>query len=182
MEGGIDVIEVTLRTPGAEGAIGRIRAVFPGMLVGAGTILAVDQVRRSLDAGAQFGVSPGLNQAIVEAARASGLPFIPGVMTPSEIERALGLGFELLKFFPAEPAGGIAMLKSLAGPYGHTGLKFIPLGGIHAGNAGAYSALPIVAAVGGSWLLDPKVTGGGDWSQVTRLAREAVALVAAGRA
>ena len=178
LAGGIDVMEVTLRTPEAEACLRRIRGAFPSMEVGAGTVLEIDQVRRALDSGAQFGVSPGLNQAVVEAARASGLPFIPGVMTPSEIERALGLGCRLLKFFPAEAAGGVGMLKSLAGPFRHTGVRFIPLGGIHAGNAASYAALPEVAAVGGSWLLEASIIESRDWAQVTRLAREALALVA----
>jgi 2-dehydro-3-deoxyphosphogluconate aldolase/(4S)-4-hydroxy-2-oxoglutarate aldolase len=178
LAGGLDVIEVTLRTPESEACIRRIRKAFPDMLVGAGTVLEVEQVQRCLEAGAQFGVSPGLNETVVEQAQAAGLPFIPGIMTPSEVERALRLGCKLLKFFPAEAAGGIKMLQSLAGPYAHTGVKFIPLGGIHAGNAGAYAALPVVAAVGGSWLLDRQLIENQDWSQITRLVREALPLVA----
>jgi 2-dehydro-3-deoxyphosphogluconate aldolase/(4S)-4-hydroxy-2-oxoglutarate aldolase len=178
LAGGLDVIEVTLRTPEAETCIRRIRDTFPGMLVGAGTVLEVNQVERALEAGAQFGLSPGLNEAVVEKAQDAGLPFVPGIMTPSEVERALRLGCKLLKFFPAEAAGGIKMLQSLAGPYLHTGVKFIPLGGIHAGNAGAYAALPVVAAVGGSWLVDRKLIQNQEWAQVTRLAREALELVA----
>ena len=178
LAGGLDVIEVTLRNPEAETCIRRIRNTFPCMLVGAGTVLEVNQVDRCLEAGAQFGVSPGLNEAVVEKAQATGLPFIPGIMTPSEVERALRLGCKLLKFFPAEAAGGIKMLESLAGPYMHTGVKFIPLGGIHAGNAGAYAALPVVAAVGGSWLVDLKLIENQEWGQMTRLAKEALALVA----
>jgi 2-dehydro-3-deoxyphosphogluconate aldolase / (4S)-4-hydroxy-2-oxoglutarate aldolase len=178
LAGGLDVIEVTLRNPEAETCIRRIRSTFPGMLVGAGTVLEVNQVQRCLEAGAQFGVSPGLNAAVVEKAQAAGLPFIPGVMTPSEVERALQLGCKLLKFFPAEAAGGIKMLQSLAGPYLQTGVKFIPLGGIHAGNAGDYAALPIVAAVGGSWLLDRKLIENQEWEKMTGLVKEALALVA----
>jgi 2-dehydro-3-deoxyphosphogluconate aldolase/(4S)-4-hydroxy-2-oxoglutarate aldolase len=178
LAGGLDVIEVTLRTPEAETCIRRIRDTFPAMLVGAGTVLEAGQVHRCLEAGAQFGVSPGLNETIVEKAQAAGLPFIPGIMTPSEVERALRLGCKLLKFFPAEAAGGIKMLQSLAGPYLHTGVKFIPLGGIHAGNAGAYAALPVVAAVGGSWLLDSKLIENREWTQITGLVKEALALVA----
>jgi len=176
--GGLDIIEITLRTPEAEACIRRIRTELPDMLVGAGTILEVNQVQCCVEAGAQFGVSPGLNDAVVEKARSVGLPFIPGIMTPSEIERALGLGCQLLKFFPAEAAGGIKMLQSLAGPYRHTGAKFIPLGGVNAGNAGAYAAIPVVAAVGGSWLVERKLIEKKDWAQITKLAREALALVA----
>lgn len=177
LAGGLDVIEVTLRTPEAETCIRRIRKAFPDMLVGAGTILEVNQVQRCVEAGAQFGVSPGLNEAVVQKALAAGLPFIPGVMTPSEIDRALQLGCKLLKFFPAEAAGGIKMLQALAGPYKHTGVKFIPLGGVHAGNAGAYAALPIVAAIGGSWLVERKLIEKQDWAQMTKLVKEALALV-----
>ena len=177
LAGGLDVIEVTLRTPEAETCIRRLRRAFPDMLVGAGTILEVNQVRRCVEAGAQFGVSPGLNEAVVQKALAAGLPFIPGVMTPSEIDRALQLGCRLLKFFPAEAAGGIKMLQALAGPYKHTGVKFIPLGGVHAGNAGAYAALPVVAAIGGSWLVERKLIEKQDWAQITKLVKEALALV-----
>jgi len=178
LAGGLDIIEVTLRTPEAETCVHRLRKAFPDMLVGAGTILDVNQVHRCLEAGAQFGVSPGLNETVVEKAQAAGLPFIPGIMTPTEVDRALRLGCQLLKFFPAEAAGGVKMLQSLAGPYVHTGVKFIPLGGVHAGNAGAYAALPVVAAVGGSWLVERKLVEKQDWAQITRLVKEALALVA----
>lgn len=177
LAGGLDVFEITLRTPEAEMCIRRIREAFPAMLVGAGTILEVNQVQRCVEAGAQFGVSPGLNEAVVKTAQAAGWPFIPGVLTPSEVDRALQLGCKLLKFFPAEAAGGIKMLQALAGPYKHTGVKFIPLGGVHAGNAGAYAALPVVAAIGGSWLVDRKLIEKQDWPQITKLVKEALALV-----
>ena len=174
--GGLDIIEVTLRTPSALDCIREIRRNVPQMFVGAGTILEVEQVRAALDAGAAFGVSPGLNETVVQSAQRAGLPFIPGVMTPSDVERALTLGCRLLKFFPADVAGGVHMLKAWQGPYGHTGVKFIPLGGINSGNAAQYLALPNVAAVGGSWIADRKLLAAGDWTTTTALAAEAVAI------
>ena len=166
--GGLDIIEVTFRTAAAGDAIKQIAAKFPQMLVGAGTILTGDQVRKAIDCGAKFGVSPGLNEKVVAQANSLKLPFVPGVMTPSEVERAMDLGCKLLKFFPAENAGGVKMLKALAGPYGHTGVKFIPLGGVTAMNAAEYLALPIVGAIGGSWLIEKSVVAERNWQEITR--------------
>ncbi len=180
-KGGLDIIEVTFRTPAAEESIRRIRRAFPAMLVGAGTILEVNQLRRAVDAGAQFGVAPGLNETVVAAARDAGLPFVPGVMTPSEVEAALALGCKLQKLFPAEIAGGVNLLKALAGPYGHTGVKFIPLGGISIKTAPAYLALPVVAAVGGSWIAERKLIAERQWAAITALASEAIAMANAVR-
>lgn len=176
LKGGLDIVEVTFRTPAAEESIRRMRCAFPAMLVGAGTLLDIDQCKRALDAGAQFGVAPGLNESVVDASRKLGLPFIPGVMTPSEVEHALSLGCKLQKLFPVETAGGVNLLKALAGPYGHTGVKFIPLSGISVANARGYLALPIVAAVGGSWIADRKLVAEHQWSAITSLAAEAVAI------
>src|SRR5690606_14264879 len=145
-EGGVDVIEVTFRTEAAPEAIRRIRAAHPEMLDGAGTLLDVYQVEQAREAGARFGVSPGISDSVVMKAMTVELPFIPGVMTPSEVEKALSLGCKLLKFFPAEAAGGVKMLKVLAGPYAHTGVEFIPLGGINPANAREYLDLPVVTA------------------------------------
>jgi len=178
LEGGLDIVEVTFRTPAAEESIRRIRNSFPSMLVGAGTILDGDQLKRAVDAGAQFGVAPGLNESVVGQARELALPFIPGVMTPSEVERALRLGCKLQKLFPADVAGGVKALKALAGPYAHTGIRFIPLGGVNAGNAAEYLSLPIVAAVGGSWLAERKLVAQKNWATITALAAEALAIVA----
>jgi 2-dehydro-3-deoxyphosphogluconate aldolase / (4S)-4-hydroxy-2-oxoglutarate aldolase len=175
-QGGLDIVEVTLRTPAAEESIRNIRRTFPAMLVGAGTVLETDQVKRAVDAGAQFGVAPGLNPDVVNASRRAGLPFIPGVMTPSDVEAALALGCKLQKFFPAEIAGGLNMLKALAGPYDHTGVKFVPLGGVTAATAPAYLALPIVAAIGGSWIAERKLIVAHKWSTITSLAAEVVKL------
>src|SRR5437870_4197877 len=172
LAGGLDVIEITLRTPAALDCIREIRRAVPEMLVGAGTILRVEQVEAAVKAGAQFGVSPGLNDAIVLAAQRAGLPFIPGVMTPSEVERALSLGCRLLKFFPANLAGGVDMLNAWRGPYAHTGVSFIPLGGVNASNAAQYLALPNVAAVGGSWIVDKKLIAAHDWESIRSLATQ----------
>jgi 2-dehydro-3-deoxyphosphogluconate aldolase / (4S)-4-hydroxy-2-oxoglutarate aldolase len=173
-EAGVDVIEVTFRTEAAPEAIRRIRREFPDMLVGAGTLLDVYQVEQALEAGAKFGVSPGISESVVMKALSLDLPFMPGVMTPSDVEKGLSLGCRLLKFFPAETAGGIPMLKALAGPYGHTGVKFIPLGGVNIDNARSYLDLPMVAAIGGSWFLDRKLVAARNWKRISELTREAV--------
>lgn len=179
LAGGLDVMEITFRTSAAAGAIRRIAEEFPEIWVGAGTLLEREQVLRARDAGAAFGLAPGLNPQIVEAATACGLQFAPGVMTPGEVEQALALGCRVLKFFPAETAGGIGMLKALAGPYGHTGVRFIPTGGITANNLGDYLKLPIVAAIGGSWMVDKALVAAANWAEITRLTREALAVVRA---
>lgn len=178
LAGGLDIMEITFRTAAAETCVRTIKARFPQMLVGAGTLLEVDQVRRAKDAGAQFGVSPGVNDAVVRESLALGMPFVPGVMTPTEVERALRLGCKLQKLFPASVAGGVEMLKALAGPYAHTGLKFVPLGGVNASNAADYLRLPIVAAVGGSWIADKKTIAEKNWARITSAAREILAIVA----
>lgn len=178
LAGGLDIMEITFRTAAAEESIRRIATSHPQVLLGAGTLLTPDQVRRARDAGAEFGLAPGLNPDVVSAAKSCGLTFSPGVMTPSEVERALSLGCSLLKFFPAGAAGGVNMLKSLAGPYAHTGVKFIPTGGVNSANAGEYLALPVVAAIGGSWMVDPSLVRAGKWEEITRLTREALAAAA----
>lgn len=174
--GGLDLIEVTFRTPAAADAIRAIRKAFPDMLVGAGTVLTEQQVESARDAGAAFAVAPGLNETTVRKALALKLPFVPGIMTPSEVERALALGCSLLKFFPAEPAGGVKMLKALAGPFGHTGVRFIPLGGVSPDNAASYLALPLVAAVGGTWIAEKKLVSAGRWDEIAALAGAAARL------
>lgn len=175
LEGGLDIMEITFRTAAAEECIKRIAARFPEILLGAGTLLEEDQVKRAKDAGAVFGLAPGLNLQTIAVAKEVGLQFSPGVMTPSDVEHALSLGCKLLKFFPAEAAGGVNMLKSLAGPYGHTGVKFIPTGGITTTNLAGYLKLPVVAAIGGSWMVDQQLVNAGKWSEITRITREALA-------
>jgi len=177
LAGGLDVMEIPMRTAAAETAIRRIAAGYPEIFLGAGTLLEAAQVLRARDAGAVFGLAPGLNPRIIETAADCGLHFAPGVMTPSEVDRALELGCKLLKFFPAEAAGGIAMLKAMAGPYAHTGLRFLPTGGIAINNMRDYLNLPLVAAVGGSWMVDRALVAAGRWDEITRLTREAVAAV-----
>jgi 2-dehydro-3-deoxyphosphogluconate aldolase/(4S)-4-hydroxy-2-oxoglutarate aldolase len=178
LAGGLNVMEITFRTPAAEQSIRNVRKALPKMLVGAGTILDTDQLQHAIDAGAQFAVAPGLNEAVVKKSLALKLPFVPGVMTPSDVEHGLALGCKLQKFFPAEVAGGVQMLQALAGPYAHTGMKFIPLGGVNASNARAYLTLPIVAAIGGSWMVERKLVAEKNWSTIRTLTAEAVQLAA----
>lgn len=181
LAGGLDIMEITFRTAAAEESIQRIAARFPEILLGAGTLLEDEQVVRAKNAGAVFGLAPGLNPRTIAKAKEVGLQFSPGVMTPSDVELALALGCKLLKFFPAEAAGGKAMLKSLAGPYGHTAVKFVPTGGITSGNLAEYLKLPVVAAIGGSWMVDKQLVNEGKWEEITRLTREALAAAAAAR-
>jgi len=177
LEGGLDIIEVTFRTGAAAESIRQIAKKFPEMLVGAGTVLTDVQLARAIEAGAKFCVAPGLNPELVVKGDAAKIPFIPGVATPTEVDRAIGAGCRILKFFPAEALGGVKMLKALAGPFAHTGVKFIPTGGVDGANARTYLDLPIVAAVGGSWMLAPALIKVKNWAEITRLTREALALV-----
>ena len=137
-------------------------------------MLEKEQVQRAKDAGAVFGLAPGFNPNIISAANKIGLQFSPGVMTPSDVEMALALGCKLLKFFPAEVAGGVDMLKALSGPYGHTGVKFIPTGGVTSENIRSYLKLPIVAAIGGSWMVDKMLINEKKWGEITRITRHAI--------
>ena len=178
LAGGLQTIEITFRTAGAADAIARIRKSVPRMCVGAGTLLAADQVKQAVDAGAQFGVSPGLSDSVSAAALKNKLPLFPGVITPTEVMHALALGWQHLKFFPAETVGGVNMLKSLAGPFGHTGVKFIPTGGITAASLPAYLAIPQVAAIGGSWMAERKLVAGKAWAKITALTAAAMKTIA----
>jgi 2-dehydro-3-deoxyphosphogluconate aldolase/(4S)-4-hydroxy-2-oxoglutarate aldolase len=174
LAGGMNVIEVTFRTAGAAEAIAAIRKKLPQIFVGAGTLLTADQVKQALDAGAQFGVSPGLSKAVSRAAQENKLPLFPGVVTPTEVMHALELGWKNLKFFPAETFGGVNALKALIGPFGHTGVKFIPTGGITAATLPNYLTLPQVAAIGGSWMAERKLVAEKSWGKISELAAEAV--------
>ncbi len=174
LAGGMNVLEITLRTRAAADSISRIRRRLPEVYVGAGTVLNPHQAAQAADAGAQFLVSPGLDQRVLTEASARGLPCIPGVMTPTDVVQALNLSCKLLKFFPAEAAGGVAMLKALCGPFGHTGAQFIPTGGINALKAPAYLALPEVAAVGGSWMAERELVAQRAWDKITALAADAI--------
>ncbi len=181
LAGGVNVMELTLRTEAAIGALKRIKAEVPEMLAGVGTILTTEQLRQTVEAGAAFGVSPGVNPRILTAAREAGLPFAPGVATPTDIEVALEHGCKLLKFFPAEPSGGLAFLKAAAAPYLHLGIKFVPLGGVNAKNMTAYLSDPLISALGGSWLAPKEAIQAGDWQKITNLAAEAVQTIRSAR-
>lgn len=172
LRGGIKVIEVTLRTPAALASIERIAAAVPDLVVGAGTVTAPEHAKQALDAGSRFIVTPGSTEALLDAVAATGLPFLPGVSTVGEAMRAAERGCSVLKFFPAEAAGGAPYLKSIYGPL--PGLRFCPTGGITVESAPKYLALPNVGCVGGSWLTPPEALATGDWS----LVRERSALAA----
>jgi 2-dehydro-3-deoxyphosphogluconate aldolase/(4S)-4-hydroxy-2-oxoglutarate aldolase len=174
LAGGLKVMEVTFRTASAAESIRRIRHGVPQIAIGAGTLLTAGQVHQAVDAGALFGVSPGLSEAVSAAAHAREFPLFPGVVTPSEIMRALDLGWKHLKYFPSETFGGVKALQALAGPFGHTGVKFIPTGGITAATLPHYLAVPQVAAVGGSWMAERKLVAEKCWGRITGLAAEAV--------
>ena len=174
LKAGLDIMEVTFRTAAAEGSIRRIARHFPEILLGAGTILGPDQLQRAADAGATYALSPGLNENVIMAADKAGIVMFPGVMTPSEVDKALALNCRILKFFPAEAAGGVNMLKALEGPYAHTGVQFLPTGGIDLSNMRGYLERPSVAAVGGSWMVERKLIAAKDWATIARLTRNAL--------
>ena len=174
VEGGVRVLEVTLRTAAGLKAIEAIAREVEGALVGVGTITRPQDFTDAASAGAVFGVSPGLTPALIDAALASGMPLLPGVMTPSDVIAARSAGFSELKLFPAQQAGGLGMLKALGGPF--PDVTFCPTGGVTLQSAPELLALPNVACVGGSWLTPKDAVEGGDWARITRLAREAAAL------
>jgi len=174
IEGGLPVAEVTFRTEAAAEVMKTLREERPDVMVGAGTILTVENLHRAVDAGAVFGVSPGLNPKVVEAALGLGFPFAPGVMTPSDVELGLAYDLEVLKFFPAGAAGGPKFLKSLAAPYAHTGVRFIPTGGVNSGNLADYLAMDAVLAAGGTWIAKKDAIAAGEWAKIAERARAAV--------
>lgn len=171
--GGLPALEVTLRTPAALDVIAAMAEV-PGGIPGAGTLLTPDDVKRAVDAGARFGVSPGATDRLLDAAEAEGLAMLPGAASASEAMRLLERGYTVQKFFPAEAAGGAAFLKALASPLPQ--LRFCPTGGVSPGNAPDYLSLPNVLCAGGSWVAPKDRMLAGDWSAITALAREAAAL------
>lgn len=174
MEGGVDAMELTLRTEAALPSLEAIRNKVPEMLAGIGTILTPEQVIQAKNSGASFGVSPGTNLATIEAAIDIGLPFAPGIMTPSDIETTLSYEFEILKFFPAGSSGGIKHLKNISAPYNHLGLKYIPLGGINEANMNDYLSENIIAAVGGSWIASRENINSNNWQQIKANAKSAI--------
>ncbi len=177
IEGGLPVAEITFRTDAARDAIAAIAAHQPDLIVGAGTVLTEAQADAAMAAGAQFALSPGIDAAIVDHAARIGLPFAPGIMTPSDMQLALRHGCNMVKFFPANPAGGPAMLKSIAAPYAHTGIGFNPTGGVSIDTLADWLALPEVRAVGGTWIATRADIAAGKWDSIASKARAAVARV-----
>jgi 2-dehydro-3-deoxyphosphogluconate aldolase/(4S)-4-hydroxy-2-oxoglutarate aldolase len=174
LEGGLSTLEITLRTPVALEAIRLISRTFPGAYVGAGTVTTPEALRQVAEAGATFAVSPGLSAPLLAAAQDSPIPLLPGIMTPSEAMTAMAAGFKYLKLFPAEQAGGVAMLKALAGPFRE--LRFCPTGGITPASAPSYLSQPNVLCVGGSWLAPKASLDAGDWKVIIDLAKAASSL------
>ena len=175
IKGGLPCAEVTFRTDAAEESINIIARKFPDMFVGAGTVLSVEQVDRAIGAGAKFIVSPGFNPKVVEYCLKNDYPIAPGIMTPTEIEMALEFGLDVVKFFPAENAGGLKMIKAMSAPY--TMMKFMPTGGINATNVRDYLACDKILACGGSWMVKGDLINAGDFDEIERLTREANGIV-----
>jgi len=174
LDGGINAIELTLRTPAAMDGLKAICAEVTGMLIGVGTVLTPEAVREVKLIGADFGVAPGMNPRVIRAAQEVGLPFAPGICTPSDLEVAIELGCRFVKFFPAEASGGVNYLKSMAAPYKHLGLQFFPLGGLNAVNMRDYLRLDNVPAIGGSWIVKQDLVEKGDWPGITARAAEVI--------
>ena len=175
IKGGLPVAEVTFRTQAAKESIEQIAKQFPAMLIGAGTVLTIDQVKAAVDAGAKYIVSPGLNQKVVEYCVTNNIPITPGIATPSEIEQALELGLDVVKFFPAETLGGIKYLKAISAPYGN--LKFIPTGGVDESNLPGYLQFSKVLACGGSWMVNKDLINNKQFDVVTKLTSAALSIV-----
>ena len=175
LAGGLNIIEVTFRTAAAAEAIKRITARFPEMMPGAGTVVTAEQAKRAIDAGSKFGLAPGTDPETIECFREQGVPFIPGVMTPSDIQTAVKAGCSLLKFFPAGAAGGPKLLKAMSAPYANLGVKFCPTGGVSLANMNEYLSMPEVFAVGGSWLATKDQIAAKNWPAITSQVKEALA-------
>jgi len=172
-DGGIRVLELTLRTPAALAALRAVVKEVPDLIVGAGTVLSPDQIKHVQDTGAAFAVAPGFNPRVVQAAKDAKLSFAPGIMTPSEIECAIEMECHLLKFFPASPLGGWKMLLAMSAPYNHLGLRYIPLGGLTPEATAEYLKMPIVAACGGSWIATAELIRNADWDAIRTNAQRA---------
>lgn len=175
VEGGLPCAEVTFRTEAAEESIRLMTEQFPEMLVGAGTVLTVEQVDAAVRAGAKFIVSPGFDAEIVDYCLKNEIPVFPGCISPSEVAQAVKRGLKVVKFFPAEPAGGIPMIKAMAAPY--TGLKFMPTGGINAKNLGEYLSCDKIICCGGSWMVKGELVKTGEFNKIRQLTEEARRLV-----
>ncbi len=167
IDGGLNIMEVPFRTESAAQCISKITKIFPNLYVGAGTLITAEQVILAKASGAAFGLSPGFNKSVVQQAIDLDFPFIPGVMTPSELELALEMGCKIQKLFPASQVGGIKMLKALTGPYGHTGVAFIPMGGVSLDNMSKFLAMDHVIAIGGSWLATKQLIADNNYSTIT---------------
>jgi len=167
LAGGLPVAEITFRTAAAAAVIEELASKRPDLLVGAGTVLTDENLRAAIDCGARFGVAPGLNPEIVAMADDAKWPFVPGVATPSDVECGLSMGCRFLKFFPAGALGGITMVKALAGPYKHTGVRFVPTGGVNADNLESYLKVDVVAAAGGTWIAKREDLAEGAWDKIT---------------
>lgn len=174
LAGGIDVIELTLRTPIGLDAVKLIADEVPEMVVGVGTILTPETAVAVKEAGAHFGVAPGMNPRVVKAAQKAGLAFAPGICTPSDLEAAIELGCRFVKYFPAEASGGLTFLKSMAAPYNHLGIRYFPLGGVNSENMSNYLAEDIVPTVGGTWIVAKDLVQNEDWAGITAAAEKVV--------
>jgi len=172
LKGGVDAIELTLRTPAAIDSAKAIKKEVPEITLGFGTVLTVDQVKAVVDVGADFAVSPGCNPKIIAEARKQGLSFAPGIMTPTDIEIAIQERCRILKFFPAATSGGMKHLESMSAPYKHLGLKFIPLGGCNIDNASSYLQSPLITAIGGTWIAKRPLIQSEDWNTITDNAKQ----------
>lgn len=177
IQGGLPVVEITFRTSAAAEVIRLLAKERPALLIGAGTVLTPETVQTAVSAGATFAVAPGLNPRVVQAAQEAGLPFVPGVANPSDIEAGLDLGCKLLKFFPAEALGGTKLLEALSAPYKHTGVRFMPTGGATPANLESYLKIDTVAAVGGTWIAKKEDLSEGRWEAIAQRCRDARAIV-----
>ena len=176
VDGGVRAIELALRTPAAMPSVSLIAREVPEMMIGIGTIIRTEQIRAVQEAGAAFGVAPGFNPRIAAEADRLGFPFAPGISTASEIEGAVEAGNTVLKFFPAEPLGGLKYLRSMAGPYAYLGLEYIPLGGINPSNLSEWASFDSVIAIGGTWIAGKPLIKAHDWKTIEKNASEAVAI------
>ncbi len=174
LEAGLGVIEVTFRTHAAAEVIARIARNYPDMLVGAGTVIGALDLKRAAEAGARFALAPGLSSRMLEQAAGIGLPYVPGAMTPSDLQAGIEAGIRTFKFFPAMPAGGIPFLRSISAPFGLHRLRFIPTGGVSPANLADWLREPAVAAVGGTWIASRGLIRQGDWAGIRRNAEQAV--------
>jgi 2-dehydro-3-deoxyphosphogluconate aldolase/(4S)-4-hydroxy-2-oxoglutarate aldolase len=181
LDGGLPIVEITFRTAAAAEVIRKITKERPRLIVGAGTVLTAKNLEAAKASGAAFAVAPGLNPHIVKQAQVIGLPFVPGIATPTDIEQGLSLGCKYLKFFPAEALGGVGMIEALSAPYQHTGIRFTPTGGVNTTNLESYLKLETVAAVGGTWIAKKEDLANGKWDDIRARCKAALEIVARAR-